>query len=187
MNVCCTEYTITCGNTSLCPPPNCPVNHTAIYHALLKDPNTQSCCPLYACRCDVCVESNKTRTVGEKWQIDVGDGCMVTYECSPTQRKNLLTELESSGNCHKVIKISDPRQKCQSITFYEYTVCNSYQTAVERKYESDPDVCCPEFKCICKEGSKLQTACSSFLPPQCPPNMQIVKSGTVFNTTDCSP
>ena len=151
---CCTEYECTCNEcpSTYVPPPN---NIYGPYEVITNYSNP--CCPTWFVRCSVCIrDDGHVMQVGESF-IMVGDGgCLVMYSC--TNRR----PTESPDNCF-VLKEVSPRQTCRSKAQYETNHCNStYQNAGEVIYDSektDPNPCCPEYVCECKNISELNEVC----------------------------
>ncbi|XP_078494158.1 uncharacterized protein LOC104266378 [Ciona intestinalis] len=185
-NVCCPTYVKKCGNISLCEVPDCAANTTAVTIGGLMDPATDSCCPLYKCRCDVCHTEFGLSKVGDTWKKDIGGGCMVTYECTKHRLGN-TTSIMDLEKCHKYEVKLDPSKQCKSELYHDTYVCNSYQTAHEVFEIPDPDTCCSEYMCICKEEMQLKMACSNFTKEVCGEHMQSIEQGTISGTTDCCP
>ena len=152
---CCTEYECTC---KACPSDYIPLpkNISDPYEVTTNYSN--HCCPTWKISCNGCIRKDgSVIKVGNVSPTTYDDGCPVTYYC--TNRRSG----KNPDDCYVVEEIS-PKKYCANASQHESIHCNStYQFAAEIVYapgETDPNPCCSEYECLCKNSSELNEVCS---------------------------
>ncbi|CAK8679253.1 unnamed protein product [Clavelina lepadiformis] len=177
---CCPKEVVVCRESG-CSKPTCNASFSVVEISGRKDPDTDYCCPLWQCKCDVCLLDNgQTKAVGEVW-TEMEDGCNVTKECIEEREKKICDDGFCSidvTSCHKV-KITDPRNSCMSQTQYEQENCLLNAIAVNST--SVQPSCCSEFQCECRKDYLLCPTNSL----SCPEYTEKVSTGPSHETPCC--